>query len=199
MTNILGRIVKSNSHTDYVCQIYSKHEAQRVPHPSEYAYGTFVSIVLSNGSDQHLVGLVYNTVLLNPDFGRLGPRLSSNDDLVLFAPDYLNERATLVGIVAVGEVAEEGVRQGVPALAAESDAYVKRLSDESIRAFHTSDKGIRLSYLPHLIARQEPLAVQLAFCTVQRLRVLLPDQDTLLGVIEDGLKWRLQIEAMGSK
>jgi len=52
--------------------------------------------------DRWLVGLIYDTMLFHPGFGRLGPRLSPEPELAVFSPDYLNEKATLVGITAVG-------------------------------------------------------------------------------------------------
>ncbi|HKS71446.1 MAG TPA: hypothetical protein VJQ45_13565, partial [Ktedonobacterales bacterium] len=48
------------------------------------------------------IGLIYDTILLNPAFGALGPRLSSDAQNALFAPDYLAERAVLVSILLLG-------------------------------------------------------------------------------------------------
>ena len=192
----LGKIVKSNSHTDYVCQIYGKHEAAYVPLNTDYALGTFVSISL--GADAYLVGLIYDTVLMNPDFGRLGPRLSTESDLELFSPDYLNERAVLIGIVVIGQVNGDGVHQGVPVLAASSDAVVQQLSSEQVSAFHQTSERFRLAYLPLLIQRPDPLARQVAMTLIRRLIEQIPDQRALLTVIADDLLWQLQISAMGA-
>ena len=81
------------------------------PARENYAFGTFVRVEL--GNDRWLVGLVYDTMLFNPGFGRLGPRLSPEPELAVFSPDYLNEKATLVGITAVGMMDAAGnVGQG---------------------------------------------------------------------------------------
>lgn len=192
----LGKIVKSNSHIDYICQIYGKHEAAYVPVNTDYELGTFVSISLADGS--YLVGLIYDTMLMNPDFGRLGPRLSTETDLALFSPDYLNERAILIGIVVIGQVNGE-VHQGVPSLAATNDAIVQQLSVEQIRAFHHSAGRFRLAYLPLLIQRPDSLARQVAMTLIQRLIEQMPDQAGLLRVIADDLLWQLQINAMGAR
>ena len=37
--------------------------------------------------------MIYNTILMNPEFGSLGPRLSPKSELEIFSPDYLNEKA----------------------------------------------------------------------------------------------------------
>ena len=48
---MLGKIAKSNSHTDYVCQVYGPGEVETPPIPADYAFGTFVRIPL-DGSAQ---------------------------------------------------------------------------------------------------------------------------------------------------
>ena len=89
----LGKLIKSNSHIDYVCQIYGPGEVEAPPAPADYAFGTFVSIPLDNAAND-LIGLIYDTQLFNPDFGNLGPRLSPVPDLAAFSPDYLAEKIT---------------------------------------------------------------------------------------------------------
>lgn len=193
----LGKVVKSNSHTDYVGQVYGKHEAPYVPINTDYAFGTFVTIDM-NGSGA-LVGLIYDTVLLNPDFGRLGPRLSNETDLALFSPDYLNERATLIGITVIGQMDAKGVRQGVPPIAANGDALIKIMEAEAIRAFHQVNGRFQLAYVPLLLQLPNPLARQLAMTVVRGLGALLPEQEMLLTVIADDLLWQLQIQGMGAR
>jgi hypothetical protein len=144
---ILGKIVKSNSHTDYVCQIIGPSEAEYVPQNTDYAFGTFVKIDLNDHGDRCLVGLIYDTVLLNPDFGRLGPRLSTESDLQIFSPDYLNERAVLVGILVIGQIVDGQVQQGVPLLAATNEATVNQLDGKTIKQFHTNENGFQLTYI----------------------------------------------------
>ena len=75
----IGKIVTSNAHTDYVCQIYGPGEIDPLPRAPDYAYGTFVAIDLADAgqTDAVLVGLIYNTLLVNPDYGNLGPRSST--------------------------------------------------------------------------------------------------------------------------
>jgi hypothetical protein len=102
---LIGKLVGSNSHTDYVCQAYGPGEVEAPSSPADHAFGTSVRIPLGGGRGR-LVGLIYDTVLLNPDFGNLGPRLSPAPDLAVFSPDYLAEKVTLVGITAIGALAE---------------------------------------------------------------------------------------------
>jgi hypothetical protein len=194
---ILGKIVKSNGHTDYVCQIYGYGEVEDPPTTDEYAFGTFVQIGL--GDNRWLVGVVYDTVLFNPDFGRLGPRLSPETELSVFAPDYLNEKAVLVGITAIGTIDQSSgtSMQGVPVLAANTDAQVENLDDDDVINFHSGNPDVELAYAPLLVLRNPPLGQFLMRTIIKRLKKLFPLRNELLSVLEDDLEWRSQISPLG--
>lgn len=197
---LLGKIVRSNSHTDYVCQVYGPGEAQCCPTPRDYAFGTFVRVALPTQPASWLVGLIYDTVLLNPDFGRLGPRLSPQTELAVFSPDYLNEKAILVGITAIGIMtADRRTTQGVPALAATTDAAVEDMSDDEVRRFHSGATALSLAYAPLLLSQGTPLAPYLLRSVLSLLSELLtdPTQAALLALIQDDLLWQSQIGILG--
>ena len=200
----LGKIIKSNSHTDYVCQVYGPGEVETPPAREDYAFGTFVRVRLGDG--RWLVGIIYDTMLFNPDFGRLGPRLSPEPELAVFSPDYLSEKATLVGIAAVGMMDPAGnVVQGVPSLAASTDALVERMTEEEIRSFHhvlslpnyQGKSTPQLAYAPLLLAQGSPLALPLLRAVLARLATLFPDQVDLLAVLQNDLAWKAQVAPLG--
>jgi hypothetical protein len=194
----IGKLVKSNSHTDYACQVYGPGEVEAPPNCGDYAFGTYVRIPLDE-SHGHLVGLIYDTVLLNPDFGNLGPRLSPAPDLAVFSPDYLAEKVTLVGVTAVGALAPDGTAtHGVPPLAAQIDALVERMDDDAVRAFHREpDGGVRLGYAPLLLTLGSPLARHLLLHVVDHLTTLFPDQAAHLSVLRGELAWRAMVGPLG--
>ena len=192
----LGKIIKSNSHTDYICQVYGPGEVETPPAREDYAFGTFVRVEL--GDDRWLVGIIYDTMLFNPDFGRLGPRLSPEPELAVFSPDYLNEKATLVGIAAVGMMDAAGnVVQGVPTLAASTDALVERMTGDQVRTFHQGNSMPQLAYAPLLLAQGSPLALPLLQTVIARLMALFPNQADLLAVLQDDLAWKAQVCPLG--
>lgn len=157
MTHI-GKIVKSNAHIDYVCQVFNAGETDVAPQPNDYTFGAFVAIDLDDGhAGAQLVGVIYNTLLMNPDFGNLGPRLSPRHELEIFTPDYLAETATLVGIIALGWFDGNGdAHQGVPPLAATVNSPVIGLDDNQVAAFHRDDAGrVCLRYLPVLLGQND--------------------------------------------
>ena len=199
----LGKIVSSSSHIEVFCQIYNPGEAEETPAPGDYGFGTFVGIERREGG--HLVGVIYNTTLLNPEFGALGPRLSPQEDLAIFTPDYLNEKATLVAVFILGEIDDQGrSAQGVPQVAATIDALVRRLSDDEIVSFHRPSGGpagalgqLAIAYLPTLATMNSPLAPHLALAILGRLRQLFPQAAQHLAVLESNLAWKSRVEPVG--
>ena len=195
---IIGKLVKSNSHVDYVCQIYGQNETADPPSPSDYRFGNFVRIGLGQPNQGHLVGVIYNTILMNPDFGSLGPRLSPPADLEIFSPDYLVEKAILVGIVAIGHVGGEGnVRQGVPPFAATVDAMVETMTDEEVAAFHGHGETLYIRYAPLLMTQNNPLALNLLLDIIQRLEPQFPEQRGRLRILRTNLAWKSCVEPVG--
>ena len=195
----LGKLIKSNTHTDYVCQIYGAAEIEAPPIPADHAFGTFVYIPLDDSAGD-LVGLIYDTQLFSPEFGNLGPRLSPVPDLAVFSPDYLAEKVTLVGITALGTLAPDGTAtHGVPPLAAQIDALVERMDEEAVRQFHCAPGSdtVRLGYVPLLLSLGSPLARHLVLHVIARLVTLFPDQTARLSVLRGELTWQAIIGPLG--
>ena len=90
MTRI-AKIVKSNSHVDYVARVIDELDADEPPGPEDYGFAQFVAVPLAEGEEA--VGVVYDTQLANPEYGSFGPRLSSRDELKVLSPDFLHEQS----------------------------------------------------------------------------------------------------------
>jgi hypothetical protein len=196
---ILGKVVRSSSHVDYVCQIYGADEAEAPPAPTDYGFGTFVRIPISDAIGA-LVGLVYDTVLLNPDFGSLGPRLSPAPDLAVFSPDYLAEKIIAVGITAIGSLAPDDTpRHGVPSLAVQIDTLIERMDDDAIYRFHQLNgyETMQVGYASLLLSMGSPLARHLLLNVIDRLIILFPDQAAHLSVLRGELAWQTVIGPVG--
>lgn len=200
----IGKIVSSNSHIDYVCQVYGAGETPQQPRPADYAIGTFARIEIDNpgagpSTPAALVGIVYNTLLVNPAFGTLGPRLSQRADLEVFSPDYLAETATLVGLVAVGWQDDAGSYfQGVPVVAATVNGEVTHLGDDERVAFHRGAGGAApcLHYAPTLLALQNPIVLPLLLRIVDDLAPAFPQHQRTLHLLRSNLIWRRSVESV---
>ena len=194
---LLGRVVKSNSHVDYVVQVFAAGEVAEPPRPEDYAFGSFVRIDV-DGGDDGLIGVIYDTLLLNPAYGTLGPRLSGEPQLTAFAPDYLPETATVLGIAIVGQVRGNGdeavYRQGVPPVAARVGSEARRLEEEEFAAFHRGEGKPVVAYLPRLGAMSNPTMPELLNGILTRLIPFFPDSADTLAVLRSNLDWRARVQ-----
>lgn len=164
----LGKVVKSNSHCDYVVQLADGMDVAVPPRPEDYGFGCFVKLEgtpdrvpwpLASDPDSPqialpwqtpsvptptTVGIIYNSQLFNPQFLNNGPRLSSDPD-PLFTPDLINETRTLLGVVLIGELRSGSPQphgiQGIPPQVVPVNTQVYRMTLEEIRAFHRSPQG----------------------------------------------------------
>ncbi len=200
MSLSVGKIVKSNTHIDYVCQVYNIGEIDRCPKPADFSFGTFVAIELGEGGvGGQLVGVIYNTLLMNPDFGNMGPRLSPRHEVEVFTPDYLAEAATLVGIIALGWIDADGTcHQGVPALAATVNDRVLRMEDDQLTAFHCDGAGrLSLKYVSVVLSQNNSLAPPLLIHVADRLMTLFPAQRGPLELLRNNLAWKSIVQPAG--
>ena len=190
---LLGRVVKSNSHVDYVVQIFAPGEVPEPPRPEDYAFGSFVRIAVAEDGPDQLIGVIYDTLLLNPTYGTLGPRLSGEPLRSTFSPDYLPETSTVVGVAIVGWKRGDGpearYRQGVPPVACRVGAEAALLEQEEFVAFHRSERGPQVAYLPRLAAMGNPAMPELLNGLLTRLMESFMDNAGTLSVLRSNLDW----------
>src|SRR6266705_4773382 len=231
----IGKIVKSDSHINYVCQIYGPREVEQEPAPADYAFGRFVRIAIrSEQPDDHdaqvimalgksteprtyAIGVIYDTILVNPQFGALGPRLSNETQVELFSPDYISEKAVLTYIMILGvmemrhspESAPEilSVMHGVPLLSLDLGSEIETMTDEEVQAFHffkdilgDSDQQhpyLHMGYLPHIIGQRNSLLPMVTLRIIDQLEHLFPQNLALLSIVKRNFAWRLKVETTG--
>ena len=196
---IIGRIVKSNSHTDYVCQVFAPRETAHDPEPQDYSFGRFVQAPIDPTYGGAAIGIVYDTILLNPEYGSLGPRLNPPSEQAMLAPDYLVEKATAVGIIIVGLQRGDTVEQGVIPLSLPVDAEVSSLDDDATRRFHLVDGKLSLGYLPGLISHTSPLVTELGLSVIRQLLMLFPESrdQRLLSTLAAHFTWQARVTPLG--
>jgi hypothetical protein len=162
----IGKVIKSNSHWDYVVQVDDAQDVSTPPCPEDCGFGQFVCL---DSDDRHwAVGLVYNSQLFNPMFLNQGPRLSSEPD-PMFTPDLVQETRTLLGIVLVGTLADgEGEHHaygvhGIPRVVVPANTPVYGMDAEQVYRFHLNHQGQpQFSYYSHLLRSGGMFAAQLA-------------------------------------
>ena len=230
----IGKIVKSDSHISYVCQIYGPREVEVEPGPADYAFGRFVRVAVRSGQNDeagssldialgisqepvtYAVGVIYDTILLNPAFGSLGPRLSNETQVELFSPDYIAEKAVLIYVMILGMMEMRrapggtseflAIMHGVPLLSLELGSEIETMTDEEVRAFHffhdttgpnAQNAYLHMGYLPHIIAQRNSLLPMVTLRIIDQLEHLFPQNLALLSIVKRNFAWRLKVETTG--
>ncbi|HEX4205537.1 MAG TPA: hypothetical protein VHZ51_15350 [Ktedonobacteraceae bacterium] len=228
---IIGKIVKSDSHINYVCQINGPHEADDQPAPADYAFGNFVRVAVRSGStddpevtqiEMHnrqkapttcAIGVIYDTILFNPTYGSLGPRLSNEAQIEVFSPDYLSEKAIMVYILLLGTMemapvhepasAISAVKQGVPLWSLELGSEIATLNDAEVQAFHffsdhaDEQPSLHMGYLSQITAQRGSLLPMVTLHIIDQLERLFPQNLALLSIVKRNFAWRLKVETAG--
>ena len=186
----LAKIVKSNSHVDYVGRVIDTLDAADAPQANDYGFAQFVALPLDD--ELEIVGVIFDTELLNPDYGQLGPRLSPPVELSVLSPDMLHEQGVLVRLLLVGWRERGVAHQGVPRRVLPVGQEVYSLPDEAVRAFHQDEAGrIQLRYYSQVVAHAGAFAVPLIEAIIAQLEVACaPEERQRLCVLKKSLVWQ---------
>ena len=227
----IGKIVKSSSHINYVCQVHGPREVEQAPAPADYAFGRFVRIAVRAQYDgdhdtqiisalgtspepqTYAVGVIYDTILVNPEFGQMSPRLSNDAQVELFSPDYLSEKAVLISVMVLGMLEQRmmsgdqsetlSVMHGVPLLSLELGSEVQVMPEEEVRAFHyfhderQTRPSLHIGYIPHIIAQRNSLLPLVTLQIIEQLERLFPHSLSQLSIVKRNFAWRLKVETTG--
>jgi hypothetical protein len=187
----LAKIVKSNSHVDYVGRVIDRLDADEPPAATDYGFAQFVSIPMDDRSE--VVGVIYNSQLINPEYGNFGPRLSSVADNSVLSPDYLNEQGLLVSILLLGWRDADGAsNQTVPRRVIPVNQDIYRLADEDVQRFHLDAQGrVHLHYYSQIITHTGPFSAALIEAIIEQLEPICePEERQRLCVLKQALVWQ---------
>ena len=192
----IAKVVKSNSHVDYVARVIDELDADAPPSPDEYGFAQFVSLPVREGEE--VVGVVYDTQLANPEYGTFGPRLSSHADLKVLSPDFLHEQGVLLGVLLLGWRERAGARggwaahHGVPRRVVPVGQEVFSLSPAEVDGFHRGAGGaVQLHYFSQALAHAGPFAVPLVEAVIGQLEPgCEPAERQRLCVLKKSLVWQ---------
>ncbi|MBW4519750.1 MAG: hypothetical protein KME16_08630 [Scytolyngbya sp. HA4215-MV1] len=198
----LGKVVKSNSHCDYIVQLDDAMEMTDAPQAEDYGFGSFVK--LEDLAGRHwAVGLIYNTQLFNPMFLNTGPRLTSDPD-PLFTPDLISDTRTLLWTVLIGTLERQngatyGIH-GIPRMVVPVNTLVCTMTQEEVYRFHlNAEERPQFCYYSHLLRCGGTFAAQL---TQQVLRELIDSRlfegsdRRALEILCKELSWKNTMAAM---
>ena len=187
---IIAKIVSSNSHIDYIGRVIDDLDAENPPGSADYGFAQFVSVP---SDAEEMVGIIYDSKLVNPEYANYGPRLSPKPALGNFSPDYLNEQGVLIGILLLGSLDGGGTGDhGVPRRVVPAGQDVSTIDLNTVKRFH-ADKidCLQIHYYSQVIAHAGLFAVPLLESIIGQLAVdCSPTDLQRLGVLKQTLTWQ---------
>ena len=181
----IAKIVSSNSHIDYIARVIDNAEVSQ----DDHVFGQFVAAEVDIGN---LVGVIYDSRVINPEFSIYGPRLDPKPSLGSFRPDHFSEQSVLLGILLLGTLDGERGLQGVPKRIVPPGQDVSSLAADEIKRFHTDAGGsMHIHYYPQIIAHAGSFAVPLLHSIIDRLSGDCHEDDRQrLDVLRRSLAWQ---------
>ncbi|MEO6334014.1 MAG: hypothetical protein ABIO91_03450 [Pyrinomonadaceae bacterium] len=186
----IAKIVSSNSHIDYVARVIDSLDCDEPPDAADYCFGQFVSLPRDA---QDVIGVIYDSRLVNPEYGSFGPRLSPRPALGNFSPDYINEQGILIGILLLGIIDRTGkAKQGVPPQIVPAGQEVTKIETEAVSQFHSDISGqVHLHYYPQVVANAGQFAIPLLDSIIDQLSAGCTDTEAQrLRVLKQSLVWQ---------
>ena len=186
----IAKIVSSNSHIDYVARVIDSLDSESPPSAADHCFGQFVRMA---GSPDDVVGIIYDSRLVNPEYGSFGPRLSPRPALGNFSPDYINEQGILIGILLLGTIDSSGkVNHGVPRQIVPPGGDVTKLDTDFVRRFHSDGDGqLHLHYYSQVVAHAGQFAIPLLDSIIDQLCAgCTEDEVSRLHVLKQSLVWQ---------
>ena len=193
----IARIVSSNSHIDYVARVIDALDAASPPSSADFGFAQFVKLPLED--ETQIVGVIYNSMLVNPEYSNFGPRLSPKPELGSFSPDYLNEQGFLIGILLLGAIDKsKKITHGVPRRVVPAGQEVYKIEADEIKKFHADgNECLQIHYYSQVVAHAGLFAVPLLESIIEELSLDCSDSDRQrLGVLKQTLVWQRTLGGM---
>ncbi len=186
----IAKIVSSNSHIDYVARVIDALDSDSPPQADDYCFGQFVGL---KGETEDVIGVIYDSRLVNPEYGSFGPRLSPRPALGNFSPDYINEQGILIGILLLGTVDDGGKAvHGVPRRIVPAGQDVRKIEPPDVVRFHTDGKNeMHLHYYSQVVANAGQFAIPLLDSIIEQLCENCTETEVQrLYVLKQSLMWQ---------
>ncbi len=193
----IARIVSSNSHIDYVARVIDSLDVAAPPIAEDFGFAQFVKLPLEDETE--IVGVIYNSMLVNPEYSNFGPRLSPKPELGSFSPDYLNEQGFLIGILLLGAIDKtQKIMHGVPRRAVPAGQEVYKIEANEMKRFHAdANDCLQIHYYSQIVAHAGLFAAPLLEAIIEELSLDCSDSDKQrLGVLKQTLAWQRTLGGM---
>ncbi|MBD3353492.1 MAG: hypothetical protein GF364_18560 [Candidatus Lokiarchaeota archaeon] len=197
MTKHIGKIIKSESHVIYWAQVENNLEGDPAPDPRDCAFGTFVKIDPVESENLLLVGLIYDTILIDRDALRAGPRLSPDiQSTKLLFPDFIDEKMKLVKVLLIGYLdKDKRPHHSFPNVAPNLNDSVIKMEEDEIKRFHIIDGEYKMGYYSAGISLVPPLIKPLFLRILTKLIKIFPaHKKPILILLRNNLEFKMKME-----
>lgn len=180
----IAKIVSSNSHIDYIARVGDAAASSE----GDRWFGQFVGLDVAG---EKIVGVIYDSRLVNPEYGSFGPRLAPKAAHV--NSDFVNEPGILIGILLLGAIDRSGKPiHGIPPRIVPPGQEVAKLDPADVTRFHSDGDGrINLHYYSQIIANAGQFAIPLLGSIIDQLAVNCSESEAQrLSVLKDSLTWQ---------
>lgn len=187
----IATIVSSNSHIDYIARIIDAPAGDGgLPDASDHCFGQFVSI---DGDRETVIGIIYDSRLVNPEYGSFAPRSGARAELARHNADFVREEGILIGILLLGTIdGSAKAFHGVPGRIVPVGRDVSKADREIVKAFHTGKDGqVHLHYYPQVVANARQFALPLLNSIIDQVSADCADVEAdRLKVLRQSLAWQ---------
>lgn len=156
-------------------------------------FGRFVAIPSTDG---RFVGIIYDSRLINPEFGGFGPRLQPKPALEDFGTGSDKRTGVLIGVIILGTLSETGHGEhSLPRHVIPAGTEVEFLEDEDVLRFHGLPDGEpMLGYYSRIVSNSGQFAIPLIESVIEMLEPQLNHGAAArLSVLRDSLNWQATI------
>jgi len=156
-------------------------------------FGRFVGIASAH---EHFVGIIYDSRLINPEFGGFGPRLQPRPALEDFGTGADKRTGVLIGVIILGTLSETGNGEhSLPRHVIPAGTEVEFLEDEDVLRFHGLPDGEpKLGYYSRIVSNSGQFAIPLIESVIDLLEPKLDrGAAARLSVLRDSLNWQATI------
>lgn len=186
----IAKIVSSNSHIDYIGRVIDSIDGDdELPRPSDYSFAQFVSL---QGDDEEVIGIIYDSRLINPEYGSFAPRSGQRAELARHNADYAKEQGVLIGILLLGTMDSSGKTfHGIPPKIVGVGQPVTKIDHEQVRRFHESGGTVQLHYYTQVVSNARQFAIPLLNSIIDELCISCSETEKQrLQVLKQSLTWQ---------
>ena len=187
----IANIVSSNSHIDYIGRVIdSTDDADEIPRSSDYCFGQFVAV---DGDDEKVIGIIYDSRLINPEYGSFAPRSGQRAELARHNADYAKEQGILIGILLLGTIDASGkMFHGIPPKIVGVGQPVTKIDRDQVVRFHRNGSGnVQLHYYTQVVSNARQFAIPLLDSIIDQLCAGCTDGEMQsLQVLKRSLTWQ---------